>query len=67
MFLKMSSQNAGTDAISETQIKKKTQADSCQHAALGSNLRCLHTNLGGACEGKENGPFGSFAPPLKNP
>lgn len=34
-------------------------------AALGSHLQCSHTIL--REEGKENGPFDSFAPPLKNP
>jgi hypothetical protein len=68
-FFLMCSQNAG-NAISETQILKIPWA--CPQIPL-ANL-CLwysaHTfgdRILSWGEGKENGPFGSFAPPLKNP
>jgi hypothetical protein len=70
IFFKMCTQNAG-NSISETQILKISWGgaprppivNSClRYSAYTSRDRIL--SLG---EGKESGPFGSFAPPLKNP
>jgi hypothetical protein len=70
IFFKMCSQNAG-NTISETQIKKNFLGEA--YPLANTCLRySAHTFgdwiFGYPGEGQgENGPFGSFAPPLKNP
>jgi hypothetical protein len=66
-FFQMCCQNAG-NAISETLILKISWG-ACP--LVNSCLRYLAHTFGDRIlswrEGKENGPFGSFAPPLKDP
>ena len=70
IFKKMCSQNAG-NAISETQILEISLEGLPQTPVANSCLRYSAHTFGDRIlswgEGKENGPFGSFAPPLKNP
>jgi hypothetical protein len=65
----MCSQNAG-NAISKTQILKFSGGMRPDPLAISLLWYSVHT-FGDRIlpweEGKENGPFGSFSPPLKNP